>query len=57
MGAAVALFGAVYQVNLVLAAVFQDAANVPGVKALPLEGIVLFLGFVIASAVLLTRKD
>jgi hypothetical protein len=53
MGAAVALFGAVYQVNLNMAGVFQDAAGVPGVKAFPLEGIVLLLGFVIASAVLL----
>ena len=56
MGAAVSLFGAAYQVNLALAGAFQDAANVPGVKAFPLEGIVLLLGFVIASAVLLARR-
>lgn len=56
MGAAVALFGAAYQVNLALAGVFQDAAGVPGVKAFPLEGIVLLLGFVIASAMLLLRQ-
>lgn len=56
MGAAVSLFGAVYQVNLNLAGVFQDAANVPGVKAFPIEGIVLLLGFVIASAVLLVPR-
>lgn len=53
MGAAVALFGAVYQVNLMLAGVFQEAAGVAGVKAFPLEGVVLTLGFVIAAAVML----
>lgn len=57
MGAAVCLIGAVYQVNLNLAGVFQDASNVPGVKASPIEGIVLLLGFVIASAVLLVRRQ
>jgi len=51
MRAAVCLFGAVYQVNLMLAGVFQKNAGVPGVKAFPLEGIVLTLEFVIASAV------
>lgn len=56
MGAAVSLFGAAYQVNLLLAGVFQDRADVAGVEALPLEGIVLTLGFVVASAVLLTRR-
>jgi hypothetical protein len=56
MGAAVALFGLVYQVNLNLAGVFQDAANVPGVKAFPLEGIVFLVGFVIASSVLLVSR-
>jgi len=57
MGAAVSLFGLVYQVNLQTAAVFQDVAGVPGVRAFPLEGIVLLLGFVIASAVLLSKSD
>jgi hypothetical protein len=57
MGAAVALFGAAYQVNLALAGAFQDAANVPGVQAFPIEGIVFLLGFVIASAVLLLRRQ
>jgi hypothetical protein len=45
VGAAASLFGLVYQVNLQTAAVFQDADGVPGVKAYPLEGIVLTLGF------------
>ena len=55
MGAAVSLFGLVYQVNLMLAGVFQDAAGVGGVKAFPIEGIVFTLGFAIASAALLVR--
>ena len=55
MGAAVSLFGLVYQVNLMLAGVFQDAAGVGGVKAVPIEGIVFTLGFAIASAALLVR--
>ena len=55
MGAAVSLFGLVYQVNLMLAGVFQDAADVGGVKAFPIEGIVFILGFAIASAALLVR--
>jgi hypothetical protein len=57
MGAAVSLFGLVYQVNLQTAAVFQDAAGVTGVKAFPIEGIVLTLGFAIASAILLVRSQ
>ena len=55
MGAAVSLFGLVYQVNLMLAGVFQDVAGVVGVKAFPIEGIVFTLGFAIASAALLVR--
>jgi len=38
MGAAVSLFGLVSQVNLQTAAVFQEAAGVPGVKAFPIRG-------------------
>jgi len=57
MGAAVCLFGAVSQVNLMLAGVLQENAGVAGVKGFPLEGIVLTLGFVLASAVLLLRKE
>lgn len=56
MGAAVAVFGAAYQVNLMLAGVFQDSAGVAGVKAFPIEGIVLTLGFVVASVALLTSR-
>ena len=53
MGTAVAVFGAIYQVNLMIAGVFQDGLDVPGVKAFPLESIVLTLGFLIAAALLL----
>jgi hypothetical protein len=53
LGTAVAVFGATYQVNLMTAGVFQDMAGVAGVKALPLEGVVLTAGFVVTAAVLL----
>jgi hypothetical protein len=55
LGTAVTVFGALYQVNLMMAGLFQDNANVAGVKAFPLEGIVLTVGFLIASAILLLR--
>ena len=51
MSAAVALFGCVDQVNLMLAGVFQDAAWVAGVKAFPARGHRAHFGFA-ASAVL-----
>src|SRR5687767_5203863 len=37
MGAAISLFGLVYPVNLQTAAVFQNAAGVPGVRAFPIS--------------------
>jgi hypothetical protein len=54
MGTAVSIFGAVYQVNLMLAGVFQASLDVPGVKPFPLESIVLTVGFV-AAAILLVK--
>ena len=39
-GTAMAVMGAMYQVNLLMAGLFQANANVPGVEAFPLEGIV-----------------
>ena len=57
MGTAVAMFGAVYQVNLMLAGVFQANADVPGVKPFPPEGIFLTVAFVTASALLLTLRS
>jgi len=53
LGPVVAVFGAVYQVNLMMAGVFQDAAGVAGVKAFPLEGIVLTAAFGAVAALLL----
>jgi len=53
MGAVVSVFGAAYQLNLMMAGVFQASADVPGVKAFPAEGILLTAGFVAASALLL----
>jgi hypothetical protein len=51
-GAAMTVMGALYQVNLLVAGVFQVNAGVAGAKAFPPEGIVVATGFVLASAVL-----
>jgi len=56
-GTAMAVMGAMYQVNLLLAGSFQANANVPGVKAFPLEGIVLATGFVAATLALLLHAE
>ena len=48
------VLGALYQVNLLLAGVFQANADVPGVKAFPPEGVFLITGFALACAVLFT---
>src|SRR5918996_6562643 len=53
MGTAVSGFGAAYQINLMASGVFQANADVPGVKAFPLESIILTVGFVVASLILL----
>ncbi len=53
MGTAVSVFGAAYQINLMASGVFQANADVPGVKAFPLESIILTVGFVVASVILL----
>jgi hypothetical protein len=52
-GTAMVVMGAVYQVNLLLAGLFQASADVPGAKAFPPEGIVLATGFALASLWLL----
>ena len=57
LGTAVSVFGAAYQLNLMLAGVFQANAGVPGVKAFPPEGILLTVGFVAASALLLQHRE
>jgi len=55
-GTAMAVMGAVYQVNLLMAGLFQSNADVPGVKAFPLEGIVLAVGFAVATLILLVHR-
>jgi hypothetical protein len=52
-GTAMTVMGALYQVNLLAAGVFQANADVPGVKAFPLEGIVVATGFALWCAFLL----
>jgi len=52
-GPAMAVMGAVYQLNLMLAGVFQDRADVAGVKAFPPESIFLTATFVVAALLLL----
>jgi hypothetical protein len=48
-----AVMGAVYQLNLMLAGVFQAQAHVVGAKAFSPESVVLTAAFVVASALLL----
>jgi len=52
-GTAMAVMGAVYQVNLMMAGVFGAAADVPGAKAFPAESVVLTTAFIIAASSLL----
>jgi hypothetical protein len=56
-GTAMVVMGGVYQVNLLIAGLFQANADVPGVKAFPPEGIVLATGFVVAMLVLLLDRE
>lgn len=56
-GTAMAVMGAMYQVNLLMAGLFQASADVPGVKAFPLEGIVLASGFALATLALLLHRE
>lgn len=53
--------GALYQLNLMVAGIFQANAEVAGVKAFPPEGLFLTAGLVIAALLLLlgspTNKD
>jgi hypothetical protein len=50
---AMAVMGGLYQINLLVAGVFQSNADVAGVKALPIEGVVLAAGFIASAAALL----
>ena len=56
-GTAMAVMGAIYQVNLLMAGLFQANADVPGAKAFPLEGIVLTTGFALAMLALLLHRE
>ena len=51
-GALMTVMGALYQINLLVAGVFQANADVAGAKAFPPEGIVVAAGFLLACAVL-----
>jgi hypothetical protein len=51
-GAVMTVMGGLYQVNLLVAGVFQANADVAGAKAFPPEGIVVATGFLLACAVL-----
>jgi hypothetical protein len=53
LGTAMAVMGAVYQVNMMMAGVFQANADVAGIKAFPPESLFLTATFVIAAGVLL----
>jgi hypothetical protein len=56
LGTAMAVMGAITQLNLNLAAVYQANADVPGVKALPAEGVFLTATFVAAALLLLLGR-
>jgi hypothetical protein len=56
-GPAMVVMGAVYQVNLLMAGLFQANADVPGVKPFPLEGVVLASGFAVATLMLLVPRE
>lgn len=53
LGAAMCVMGALYQLNLMVAGIFQANAEVAGVKAFPPEGLFLTAGLVIAALLLL----
>lgn len=55
-GTAVAVMGAVYQINLLIAGVFQADAEVAGVKAFAPESVVLTVAFVVASLLMLLGR-
>jgi hypothetical protein len=54
-GGVMTVMGALYQVNLLVAGLFQANADVAGAKAFPPEGIVVATGFLLAIAVLFVR--
>jgi hypothetical protein len=56
-GTAMAVMGAAYQVNLLMAGLFQSNAHVPGVKAFPFEGDALAACFAVATLMLLVPRE
>lgn len=56
-GTAMAVMGAIYQVNLLMAGLYQANADVSGVKAFPLEGIVLAICSTLAALALLLHRN
>jgi len=55
-GSAMIVLGALYQANLLVSGVFQANADVPGAKALPLEGVVVASGFAASFALMFGRR-
>ena len=55
-GPTMLVMGAIYQVNLLVAGLFQANADVAGVKAFPPEGILLATGFAAATAAMFLRR-
>ena len=53
LGTGVAVMGAAYQVNLMIAGVYQADADVAGVKAFAPESVVLTVAFIIAALLML----
>jgi hypothetical protein len=56
LATAMAVFGAVYQLNLMVASAFQDRADVAGVHAFAPEGLLLTASFVAAAILLLLPR-
>jgi hypothetical protein len=48
-GTAMAVMGALYQANLLVAGLYQANAGVPGAKAFPPDGVILMLAFALAA--------
>jgi hypothetical protein len=56
LGAAMAVMGAVYQLNLMIGGLFQAHANVAGIKAFPPESILLTTAFVVVALLLVRGR-
>jgi hypothetical protein len=56
LGGAMSVMGAIYQVNLLTAGVYQAGANVPGVTAFAPDGVALTVAFIAATLFLLVPR-